>query len=46
MTNQNFKLFNFTLLVLLFSISSYAQNVSNPEITAEEINSTYHLFCF
>ena len=38
MANQKFRLFNFSLLILLFSISSYAQNVSNPEITAEEIN--------
>lgn len=38
MANQKFRLFNFSLLILLFSISSYAQNVSNSEITAEEIN--------
>ncbi len=37
MVDQKFRLFNFTLLVLFISISSYAQNISNPEITAGEI---------
>jgi aminopeptidase YwaD len=37
MTNQNFKIFNFILLVLLLSISAFAQQISDPEITDEEI---------
>ncbi len=39
MTGLKFTLFNFSLLTLLFSISSYAQNISNPEITDQEIKS-------
>lgn len=39
MTGLKFTLFNLSLLTLLFSISSYAQNISNPEITDQEIKS-------
>ena len=39
MFNQIFGLLHFTLLVLFCSISLFAQNISNPEITTEEINS-------
>ena len=37
MTNQNFKIFNFILLVFLYSIYAFAQQISDPEITDEEI---------
>jgi len=44
MTNQNFKIFNFILIVLLFSISTFAQKISDPEITDEEIKAHIDYF--
>jgi aminopeptidase YwaD len=37
MVNQKLNSFNFAFFVLLFSVSMFAQNISDPAITDEEI---------